>query len=289
MFARPFFRRCRTLYDISKSHNVREVASGAGVECVVRAEVSLESSASALRQKRTMSVAFVAYKSYNIARLICVRRTSLDQGDSVEHVLEDLVSRFEQGRCSRRDLLATLSALVAIGPVEYAATMPVPPFRCRELNHVTLRVRDLRRSRQFCAQLLGLRVIGEDKDSCRLGLGRGSSRFGKTRLLVSTIGASALNHSREPAKALRIPHGTPSATPCCVQVLLFDMTTAIRPSMSATPTTTSFSSRRLDSKREPCPAEVGRLTGTCSRQGELWSVRQVLRSRRTILTIARCS
>ena len=91
----------------------------------------------------------------------------------MKHVLEDLVSRFEQGHCSRRDLLATLSALVAIGPVEYAATMPVPPFRCRELNHVTLRVRDLGRSKQFYARLLGLRVIGEDKDSCKLGLGRG--------------------------------------------------------------------------------------------------------------------
>jgi glyoxylase I family protein len=91
----------------------------------------------------------------------------------VENVLEDLVSRFEQGHCSRRDLLATLSALVALGQVEGAAATSGPPFRCRELNHVTLRVRDLGRSKRFYAQLLGLPVIVEDKDWCRLSLGRG--------------------------------------------------------------------------------------------------------------------
>jgi catechol 2,3-dioxygenase-like lactoylglutathione lyase family enzyme len=51
--------------------------------------------------------------------------------------------------------------------------MPAAPFHCRELNHVTLRVRDIGRSREFYSKLLGLQVLHEDKDSCKLSLGRG--------------------------------------------------------------------------------------------------------------------
>ena len=38
---------------------------------------------------------------------------------------------------------------------------------------MTLRVGDLTRSKQFYSKLLGLQVLQEDKDTCRLGLGRG--------------------------------------------------------------------------------------------------------------------
>ena len=90
----------------------------------------------------------------------------------MEHVLDGLVGRYERGQCSRRELLATLSMLVAMPSLESAA-LPTPPFRCRELNHVTLRVKELGRSKQFYTKLLGLPLLGEDKDSCRLSLGRG--------------------------------------------------------------------------------------------------------------------
>lgn len=91
----------------------------------------------------------------------------------MEHLLESIVSRYEKGQFSRRELLAMLGGLVAMGPVEPGAALPVPPFRCRELNHVTLRVRDLARSKQFYSTLLSLPLLNENKDSCRLSLGRG--------------------------------------------------------------------------------------------------------------------
>jgi catechol 2,3-dioxygenase-like lactoylglutathione lyase family enzyme len=90
----------------------------------------------------------------------------------MEHVLDRLVRRYERGQCSRRELLTTLGMLVAIPSLE-SAVPPEPPFRCRELNHVTLRVKELGRSKQFYTKLLGLPLLIEDKDSCRLGLGRG--------------------------------------------------------------------------------------------------------------------
>jgi len=90
----------------------------------------------------------------------------------MEHILDGLVRRYERGQCSRRELLATLGMLVAT-PSLGSATLPAPPFRCRELNHVTLRVKELGRSKQFYTNLLGLPLLFEDNDSCRLGLGRG--------------------------------------------------------------------------------------------------------------------
>lgn len=91
----------------------------------------------------------------------------------MHHVIDGIVGCYERGQCSRRELLAMLGGLVALGPVDVGAGRPAPPFRCRELNHVTLRVLDLRRSKQFYATRLGLPLLSEDKDTCRLSLGRG--------------------------------------------------------------------------------------------------------------------
>src|SRR6185369_6170684 len=90
----------------------------------------------------------------------------------MEHVLDALVRRYERGQCSRRELLAALGALVAVPSLGPAAPS-APPFRCRELNHVTLRVKELGRSKAFYQKLLGLPLLREDKDTCRLGLSRG--------------------------------------------------------------------------------------------------------------------
>ena len=94
-------------------------------------------------------------------------------GVNMQDVLDGLVSRYDQGLCSRRELLAVLGSLVTMGRVEPAVALPGAPFRCRELNHVTLRVGSLERSKLFYSKLLGLRLLNEDKDSCRLSLGRG--------------------------------------------------------------------------------------------------------------------
>ena len=92
----------------------------------------------------------------------------------MEHILDALVNSYEQGKCNRRELLAALGGLVAAGQRgEAAAALPELPVRCRELNHITLRVNDLARSRRFYSQLLGLPLIKEDKNVCYLSLGRG--------------------------------------------------------------------------------------------------------------------
>ena len=74
----------------------------------------------------------------------------------MHHLLEQLMTEYEEGRCDRRQLLVALAALMTTGATHAIAPSPAPQFRGRELNHVTLRVADLGRSKEFYAKLLGL-------------------------------------------------------------------------------------------------------------------------------------
>jgi catechol 2,3-dioxygenase-like lactoylglutathione lyase family enzyme len=130
----------------------------------------------------------------------------------MDHALNALVSSYEQGKCNRRELLAALGALLAAGPpTEAAVASPELPVKCRELNHVTFRVKDLARSRQFYSRVLGLPLMWEDTGVCALGLGRGfltlrqSSDSGFDHWCVGVQGftrarATADDRSREPLR-----------------------------------------------------------------------------------------
>ncbi|HSB54349.1 MAG TPA: VOC family protein [Gemmatimonadales bacterium] len=90
----------------------------------------------------------------------------------MEDILEGLLRQDDTAQLSRRDLLGALATLVTSRSL---AQTPrgAAPFRTMELNHVTLRVSDLDRSKKFYQALLGLPVLKEDKDLCYLGTGRG--------------------------------------------------------------------------------------------------------------------
>jgi catechol 2,3-dioxygenase-like lactoylglutathione lyase family enzyme len=85
-------------------------------------------------------------------------------------IVERLVTQYESGRLNRRDLLGALAMLAASPSLVFG---PSSLFRAAELNHVTLRSRDLARSKEFYQRLLGLRVVKEEKDLCYLDSGRG--------------------------------------------------------------------------------------------------------------------
>jgi len=84
--------------------------------------------------------------------------------------LETLLTQYESGHMDRRELLGALAMLAASPSL---ASGPSSPFHAVELNHATLRSRDLARSKEFYQRLLGLRVMKEEKDLCYLDFGRG--------------------------------------------------------------------------------------------------------------------
>jgi lactoylglutathione lyase len=87
----------------------------------------------------------------------------------MQRTLDSLLSQYEAGRMTRRDLIASLVLLVGSA----AAAADSSLHRAIELNHVTIRVSDLKRSKDFYQHLLGLSVMKEDNELCYLRSDRG--------------------------------------------------------------------------------------------------------------------
>ena len=87
--------------------------------------------------------------------------------------VEVLVSKYDRGVISRRQLLSGLAALTAASSVAGAvpAKTEEPAFQARSLNHVTLSVSDVERSKQFYSSILGVEEISRQKNGVNLGLG----------------------------------------------------------------------------------------------------------------------
>jgi catechol 2,3-dioxygenase-like lactoylglutathione lyase family enzyme len=89
--------------------------------------------------------------------------------DQVEH----LVSLYDRGDISRRQLLQGLLALSVYGAASgraLGASSGEPLLRARTINHVTLYASDVARSRAFYQRLAGLPIRDEAKDFCEFRL-----------------------------------------------------------------------------------------------------------------------
>ena len=82
--------------------------------------------------------------------------------------IEQLVRRYERGGMTRRELVVALSALVVARPaVGAAAPQGAAPIPVATMNHVTVVVSDLQRSREFYQRVLGLPLMttqGTERD-----------------------------------------------------------------------------------------------------------------------------
>jgi catechol 2,3-dioxygenase-like lactoylglutathione lyase family enzyme len=86
----------------------------------------------------------------------------------LEHVISDLVTRFERGGLTRRELIQALAMIAAAGTAASAASL-----KSGSINHVSVLVTDMPRSIDFYNKIFGLSVVNEDKPNkiSRLGVG----------------------------------------------------------------------------------------------------------------------
>ena len=97
--------------------------------------------------------------------------------------IEDLVGQFEARTLTRRELVASLTALVAGARVD-ASSQTAPPSQVaqgRTINHVSLSVTDVERSADFYVKLLGLKVVSRPGNG-GINLGLGTSFLGVYKL-----------------------------------------------------------------------------------------------------------
>jgi len=92
----------------------------------------------------------------------------------MEAMISDLVSRFEKGGITRRELVQGLAVLAAAGPGASFARAQESGVKAARIDHVSIQVSDLPRSIAFYQTMFGLTVLSEDKPNeiVRLGAGK---------------------------------------------------------------------------------------------------------------------
>src|SRR5215208_1432689 len=91
----------------------------------------------------------------------CVR-VDYVPGGCMEPIVADLVSRFEQGALTRRQLIQALSMLVA-APAAAVEGGQAPALHGTGIDHVSILVTDLQRSAAFYQRVFGMTQVSEDK------------------------------------------------------------------------------------------------------------------------------
>ena len=91
--------------------------------------------------------------------------------------IEHLVEQFESRTMSRRDLVASLSAMIAAAAATPAEAQSAPVsmlVQGRSLNHASLAVTDVEKAAEFYGTLLGAKVVSRPGNGgINLGLGDG--------------------------------------------------------------------------------------------------------------------
>ena len=94
----------------------------------------------------------------------------------MESMISNLLTRFEKGALSRRELVRGLALLAASGTA--ATGQEEIDFKTAEIDHVSIQVADMQRSVDFYQKMFGFSVISQDQP---LGI----VRLGTNRSLVS--------------------------------------------------------------------------------------------------------
>lgn len=92
---------------------------------------------------------------------------------TMERLIARLLSEFERGRISRRQLIQGLALTGAAASAAAAAPAPGEggALKAVGINHLSYSVPDYKKTRDFYADLFGMQVRGDDGAQCTLAFG----------------------------------------------------------------------------------------------------------------------
>ena len=120
----------------------------------------------------------------------------------MENTISNLLTRYERGTLSRRELIKAMAMMATMGAAAEAGTAQATPqanpgFVGSAIEHISLFVSDLKRSRDFYQKTFGLSVVNEAADAIRVGPGRimivlrpATARTGMDHLTIGMDNAS---------------------------------------------------------------------------------------------------
>jgi catechol 2,3-dioxygenase-like lactoylglutathione lyase family enzyme len=90
----------------------------------------------------------------------------------MENMIAKLLDDFDHGRMTRRQLIKSLALVAAAATgVEPASGASSKGFRAVAVNHISYQVSDYAKTRDFYADLLGMKVVADTGTQCRLIIG----------------------------------------------------------------------------------------------------------------------
>jgi catechol 2,3-dioxygenase-like lactoylglutathione lyase family enzyme len=92
----------------------------------------------------------------------------------MEHLIAKLLQNFEQGKMTRRQLIQSLALAATAASAASAvptATADGKGFKAITVNHISYQVADYAKTRDFYADLLGMKVSQDDGKQCFLSFG----------------------------------------------------------------------------------------------------------------------
>jgi catechol 2,3-dioxygenase-like lactoylglutathione lyase family enzyme len=97
----------------------------------------------------------------------------------MEHVIAKLLHDFEDGKMTRRQLIQSLvlAATAATRSATSAAATGAGVLKATYLNHVGYQVADYAKSRDWYAELFGIKVLSDDGKKANLGVGESQLIF----------------------------------------------------------------------------------------------------------------
>ena len=99
----------------------------------------------------------------------------------MQTIMSDLLTRFENGSLTRRELIQGMAMIATVSRTASAAPTQASPIKGVRIDHVSIQVNDLSRSVDFYEKVFGFSVVSEDKPNEIIRLGTA----GTTKTIVS--------------------------------------------------------------------------------------------------------